>query len=797
MCKFYLLILTLLILSININAQNKNGSVHGLVDDEGSGNPVPFVNVLLLKSTDSTIIKGVTTSKTGTFEITDIQDGNYLLKFSCIGFHDVIRTGIKIGAAGRKLNTGTTSLISSITDLDEVVITSKKETFNNSIDRKVYNVEKDIMSKSGSASDLLQNIPSVSVDIDGNVSLRGSQNCMIMINGKTSPLMDKSSATVLEELPSNSIERIEVITNPSAGFKPDGTSGIINIVLKKDVGTGFNSNVTLNVGNNSRYNGNISFNYNPGKFNVYGSYGYRHDYRARISTDNRTETISTGAQSYLTESNNFYGRPVAHLGSVGADYNLDSNNKLSLSGNYFYHDALRSGVDAQLYKYSDSTLSQDFNRNRISHEKQREYEGTFGFLHNFGQEDHDLEIEVKVSNSPEFETNNYSDVFRSPAIPTTYDNDAITQKENRTEISLKYNYPFSDKSSLEAGYLGEFLSSINDIYVDSSFIEDIKRSSSFHLNISANAFYSTYKNEFGNLGFMAGIRAENVAMKPQLITLNSTFTNNYFNFFPTLHLNYKLTETASLQLNYSKRIRRPHDDDLNPFPEYQDPRNIRAGNPGLKPEYINSLEFGCQFQYENFTFTPGVYYRYTSNRFTQITTQVNDSVLLTTQMNLANDKSGGVELVASVSMSNLFSMMMSFNGFYNQIDASNLGYNGNSSAYSWDGTLSFNINLAKSTMFQVNSNYRSIRLTPQGKTEPSYAVNCGLRQDLLNDKISLVLTVSDLFNTMKYKNTLNTTDLYDYSVRQRDGRIMYFGVTYHLGKPDKKKDKMEYDDSMN
>jgi outer membrane receptor protein involved in Fe transport len=803
MVKISLHILTIIILSINILAQNKTGTVYGFVDDEGSGNPIPFVNVLLLKSSDSTVIKGITANKTGRFELTDINDGNYLLKFSCIGFRDFIKSGIKISAAGRKLNTGTTSLISSITDLEEVVITSKKETFNNGIDRKVYNVENDIMSKSGSASDLLQNIPSVSVDIDGNVSLRGSQNCMIMINGKTSPLMDKSSATVLDELPSNSIERIEVITNPSAGYKPDGTSGIINIVLKKDVGTGFNSNVTLNVGNNSRYNGNINFNYNPGKFNVFGNYGYRLDYRGRLSSETRTEIISTGTQSYFNDNGHFYGRPVAHLGSLGADYNVDKFNKLSLSGNYFYQDGDRSGVDAQLYTYSDNTIPQDFDRVRKSNEMQKEYDATFGYLHNFGQEDHDLEIEAKTSSSPELESNNYTDNFRTPVIPSTYDDDAITQKEYRNEISVKYKLPFSDKSSFESGYLGEFISSIRDMYVDyydpitKSFLQDFTKTSSFHLNMSSNAFYSTYKNEIGNLGFMAGVRAENVEMKPQLITLNSTFTNNYFNFFPSLHLNYNLNETASLQLNYSKRIHRPHDDDLNPFPEYQDPRNIRAGNPNLKPEYINSLEFGCQFQYENITFTPGIYYRYTTNRFTQIISQVNDSVLLTTQMNLASDKSGGVELVASSSIKNLFSMQVSLNGFYNQIDATNLGYFVKSSAYSWDGTLSFNFNVTSSTMFQVNSNYRSIRLTPQGETSPSYAVNCGLRQDLLNEKISLVLTVSDLFNSMKWKNTLNTADLYDYSVRQRDGRIMFFGVTYHFGRPDKKKEKMEYDDSMN
>src|ERR1035437_2434698 len=328
MVKISLHILTIIILSINILAQNKTGTVYGFVDDEGSGNPVPFVNVLLLKSSDSTVIKGITANKTGKFEITDIADGNYLLKFSCIGFHEVIRSGIKIGIAGRKLNTGTTSLVSSITDLDEVVITSKKETFNNGIDRKVYNVENDIMSKSGSASDLLQNIPSVSVDIDGNVSLRGSQNCMIMINGKTSPLMDKSSATVLDELPSNSIERIEVITNPSASFKPDGTSGIINIVMKKNTSTGLNSNITFNLGNKSRYNTNWNFNYNPGRFNIYGNYGFRQDDRSRLNNDSRDQTDSIGTKSYYSEANNQHGRPIVHLANLGGEYNFNQYNKI-------------------------------------------------------------------------------------------------------------------------------------------------------------------------------------------------------------------------------------------------------------------------------------------------------------------------------------------------------------------------------------------------------------------------------------------------------------------------------------
>jgi outer membrane receptor protein involved in Fe transport len=801
MHKIYCYLLILISFSINLYAQNKNGSVYGITIDEGTNNPIPFVNVLLLKTTDSSVVYAASTNKSGKFDFINVADGEYLIKFSCIGFLELIKPGIRIGNMGRKLNAGKTELVSSITDLDEVVVTSKKETFNNSVDRKVYNVEQDIMSKSGTAGDLLQNIPSVSVDIDGNVSLRGSQNVMIMINGKTSPLMDKSSATVLDEMPANSIERIEVITNPSASFKPDGTSGIINIVLKKNTGTGLNSNITFNLGNKSRYNTNWNFNYNPGKFNIYGNYGFRQDDRSRFNNDSRNQTDSTGAKSYYNEVNNQHGRPIVHIANLGGEYNFNQYNKIGIQGNYFYQDATRSGVSNQINSDSSHNIIQNLDRQRISPELQKEYDATLNYLLNFGKEDHDLEFEFKISHSPELEQNFYTDKYIYPLIPAEYDNDAIIQNDDKKEITLKYKNSLSENSSFEAGYSGEFNSSEMDLSVYSgnslqTLVRDTTKSSHFFLNKKINAVYSTFEDKIGDFSFMAGLRVEQAIMNPQLVSLDSTITNKYLNLFPTLHLQYKLSQIASLQLNYSKRVHRPHDDDLNPFPEYQDPRNVRAGNPNLLPEYIHSLEFGCQINYENISFVPGIYYRYTTNRFTQITQQFNDSVILTTQQNLNFDQSGGLEFVVSGSVANFLSTQLSLNGFYDRIDASNLGYNIRSSAYSWSGTLSFNFNITKTTMFQVNSNYRSLRLTPQGEIGPSYAVNCGLRQDLFNERVSLTATVSDIFNTLKQNTTLNTPDLNDYSTRQRDGRIIYFGVTYHFGKTEKKKEKMEYDDNI-
>ena len=802
MTKKIFFVLPLLFLFIShVNAQSKQGSTHGVVVEEGTGNPIPYINVLLLKLPDSVLVTGGTTDKKGRYEIKDIEDGDYLLKFSSIGFKEFISSGYKIAPGKRKITADTVALTSSVMETEQIVVSGKKEIYNNSIDKKVYNVKQDIMSKSGTAGDLLQNIPSISVDIDGNVSLRGNQNVMIMINGKTSPLMDKASATVLDELPANSIDRIEVITNPSASYKPDGTSGIINIVLKKDADRGWNSNITMNVGNDSRYNTNVNFNYNPGKFNLFGSYSFRHDKRQRLNSVDREETDTAGVKTYYKENGAGGGWPIVHLIKLGSEYNLDKFNKFSIEGDYLYQDATRTTVTSSTYFDAVHTITEDYDRHRRSPELAKEYSATFGYQHNFGEEDHDLEFELKTSRAPESEQNYYVNMYRFPINTLDEkDNDDIQQNDKVTEVTVKYKRPLGDKASLESGYSGEYCEYSNDLYVDyydytlGKFVKDLGKSSIFKLNKSINALYSTYSNEVGAFGFMAGVRLEKAELKPNLVTNNTTFNNNYFNLFPTLHLKYTLDDVSSLQLNYSKRVRRPQDDDLSPFPEYQDPRNVRAGNPHLLPEYINSIEFGYQMQYKSLSFIPSIYYRHTTNRFTQVTQRINDSTLMTTQQNLKTDQSGGVELVASASVQNIFSLQASLNGFYNQIDASNLGYVIKSSAYSWSGTFSINFNVTKTTMFQINSVYRSLRLTPQGETSPAYAVNAGLKQDLLNERISVVLTVSDIFNTMKFKNNLSTALINDTSVRQRDGRIVYLGVTYHFGRTDKKKkDKLEYE----
>lgn len=301
-----------------------------------------------------------------------------------------------------------------------------------------------------------------------------------------------------------------------------------------------------------------------------------------------------------------------------------------------------------------------------------------------------------------------------------------------------------------------------------------------------------------DFGLKAGVRGEKVFRTSKLVSAARDIESDYTSFYPSLHLSYKASDLTELQLNYSKRTRRPDGDDLNPFPEYRDPRNVSAGNPYLLPEYIHSIEFGCRFQTDLVNILPAIYYRYTNNRFTSVVRPLNDSTLLTTDENLANDRSAGMELVLSAGKGGQFSVNASGNAFYNVIDASNLGYSSTRSVISWSGSLTCNLQCFSSTRVQVNGNYRSARLTPQGKNLPSGAVNIGIRQDLWNNRLSLVMTVADLFRTTRREMRIDTPALTERSLGTRDSRVFALSCTFRFGAitEEKEDESLRFDNSV-
>jgi outer membrane receptor protein involved in Fe transport len=795
---FLFLLYSSLLLCGNVLAQAK-GSVSGKVTDLSSKQPLEFVNIVLRDARDNKVILQQVTGPNGTFDLAPLLDGKYFIQASLVGYLetktamftiDVLHLAIKLDIgikADKKL-------------LNEVLVTAKKALFSNSIDRKVYNVDADLMARSGSASEVLQNVPLVQVDIDGNVSLRNSA-VTILINGKVSPLMGKNAAAALQQLPAGSIERIEVITNPSAKYKPDGTGGMINIVLKKNTKRGLNGNITANVGNKRRYNAGASLNYNPGKLNLFGSYSIRQDDRIRTTVNNRAQTDrTTGAINYYNDSLRAKSRPFSNIATLGFDYTIDEQNSLGLSGNYYLRNMTKNDLTLKKVNAANG-LGQDYDRRRDDFEQEKNIDASLYYEHAFKKEDHKIRAEFTISHSPEIENNHYTNTYRFPVMADQMDNTVIKQISDNKNLNLSYENPLSQSAKLETGYDGQYNRQDLDFYgavfdpAKQQFVTDLNKTNRFIYNENIHALYGTFSQELKQFGIMIGLRGEYSAITSRLIITNTSIPNHYFKLYPTLHLSYKLNDHKEIQLNYSRRVRRPEGDDLNPFAEYADPTNIKVGNPYLLPEIIHSVEAGYLWKKDGISILPGIYYRYTYNRFTSITAALNDSVLVTRQQNLANDRAFGADVVVSGNLNDKIALSLTPNIFYNQIDASNLGYSTKKSTITWAANLNASYTLLNNTAIQVNSSYKSSRLTPQGKYLPSFVMNLGARQDVLHKKGSVYFTVSDIFKSQRQEADLRGPFLTQYILTRSNSRIFYLGLGYNFGTVKKKKE-LQFDNSL-
>ncbi|MES2418200.1 MAG: TonB-dependent receptor [Bacteroidota bacterium] len=795
--KLLTLYVSLLILPIIGYAQN-NGILSGKVVAQSTAQPLEFVSLTLMQYKSNAVYKEEVSNAKGVFKFTGLPDGQYYVIANFIGFDKFTSPVLTIGAIDRKLELNI-ALNGAVKKLDEIIVTAKKQLYNNSIDRKIYNVDQDVMAKSGSASEVLQNVPLVQVDIDGNVSLRNS-SAIILINGKVSPIMGKNAAAALQQLPANSIERIEVITNPSAKYKPDGTGGIINIVLKKNTKRGLNGGLIANTGNQGRYNTSVTLNYNPSKLNVFGSYGLKQDNRLRTTLNNRTQINSLNAPpTYYKDEISAFSKPFSNVATLGADYTIDDKNSVGISGNYYFRNMHKKDFTLKTIRDETGLLS-DYDRSRTNYEYEREVDATFFAEHSFKKEDHKIRLEFNTSHSPEVEDNHYTNAYRVPVSVNQLDNTLIKQTQDNQQLTISYENPISENTKLELGYDGQYNKQDLDFfgaaysYAQQQFITDALKTNRFIYNENIHAFYGTAEQSWKKFGAMLGLRGEYSDINSHLITTGVSIPNHYFKVYPTLHLSYNLSQSRQLQLNYSRRVRRPEGDDLNPFAEYADPTNIRVGNPYLLPEIIHSVELGYRWQHNNLSILPGIYYRYKYNGFTSITKPLNSTTLITTQENLANDLALGADIVFSASLDKI-NINFTPNAFYNQIDASNLGYSSKKNTFTWSANFNSSYSFTKSTLVQVNSNYRSSRLSPQGRYLPSFVFNFGVRQDIFKKRGSVYLTVSDVFKSQRQKAELSSPFLVQQVLTRSNSRIVYLGMSYNFGVVKKKKDLI-FDNSL-
>ena len=795
--RWLVMVLFLLCPSVFIHAQNFY--ITGTLKDRSSSLPIEKATVELLTDSSGKLRSTVISDKAGQFRFTDLDTGRYILVISFAGYTPINRS---IHLTNSE-DIGVVEMLQASKSLKEVVVTTRKTPMSATVDRKVYNVEQDILASSGSASDILKNVPSVEVDIEGQVSLRGAADVTILINGRPSAMMGSNRAEVLQQLPANSIERIEVITNPSAKFKPDGSAGIINIVLKKNVKLGLNGSVNANAGTSNRYNGGATLNYKQGKFSSFITGNVRQDERNRYGTIDRQYLDSTGKiNSTYEEYRRSKSRPLSEFINAGIAYTPDKKNEMGINGSYLHRFQTRTDTINREFYGNDGLPTSLFIRTRNAPATDIENNATAYWQHNFAKEDHTLRIEATTSMEKEDERNYYQNAFRYPSVDTTWDNVWVYQVQKDKQLTADYVLPLAGEAQLELGYMGSFLSHdilfYNELYDKGlgEFVMDSLTSSHFLYKENVHALYGLFKKSYNKFSFSAGLRAEQAYRTSDLITLDSVVKYNYFQLYPTIHLGYKV-RNGELQLNYSKRVNRPDGDALNPFPEYIDPLNLSAGNPYLEPEYIHSLELGYQIKAGKYSIVPSIYYRYKYNGFTSVIKPVNDSVLLRTEENLASDQSAGLEVIFSARPFKFFNANLSSNIFYNTINAENLGFSDKKSIFSMNMSANLNFSFTKTTMLQSSINYRSKRQTPQGIIYPSFVVNFGARQDLFKSKLSVTATLSDAFRTLRQKNVLSSAELYQTAINTRDSRVFYIGLSYRFGfTPKKKEEKIQYDDNL-
>ena len=806
--KFFqlLLIASLLIPLSSLFAQKEaDGTITGIVVDKAGGQPIESIAVVLKQKSDGKITHTAATNSRGVFEMENVLPGEYVVEYNAIGLESQQTAVFTVDAKHRVRDLGQLSLVDTTIKLEKLEVTARKEAFYNSIDRKVFNVGKDLQSLTGSASDLLQNIPSVQVDIEGNVSLRGTENVLILIDGKASNLMGANRSAVLEQLPADAIDKIEVISNPSAKFKPDGTGGIINISLKKKHDAGYSGNVRVTVGNDSRANASITANFNPGKYNIFGLYSVRQDYRPRFNQSNRTHLDDVTNQMISTEQRaEENARPLSKIARTGVDYKINDQDKLGATVNYNHRSFDRHTTVHNLTRNAAGVVTDDYDRLRTDPEYEKDLEFTTSYQHSFATEGQELNFEFKHDKSDEQEDNHYTNIHHFPPTATTYDNTLIKNAVRSTELLAEYTQPIGDESKLETGYSREaerldmdFRGSFLDL-ASGNWMPDTTKTNRFLYDSTIHAVYATYGRPLGDFGISAGLRLEQTYLTTNQMTAGIVDKNDYSRVYPTLHTSYRVSETGQLQANYSHRVHRPESDDLNPYPEYQDPFNLRAGNPHLVPEEIHSVEAGYQYKKGETNYLATAYYRYQYHTMTEVTRYINSTTLLTTKENLAVNRSQGLELAATRNLNGLVTLNLNSNIYRSEIDASNLGYASNKSAIAWSAKFAADFHASKKLLVQLNTNYTAKRLTPQGYRMPTFVANLGFRYNCADKKTAFVATVSDVLNSLKDRTVVDTPTLHDEITRRRSARIFYAGVVYSFGKATKKTkdDSMQFDNQL-
>ena len=669
-----------------------------------------------------------------------------------------------------------------------IVVTGTRPYTQNLIDRKSYNVSRDLQAGSGSAADVLRNIPSVDVDAQGSVSIRGDSNVQILIDGKPSTTMSaRTRADALEQLSASTIDHIEVITTPGAQFKPDASAGVINIVTKELHSAGTSGTVHANAGTDGSLGLDASATHHAGNLTLTGSVNLRRDVRWRPFTDHRLEIDPTGQQTNVDQSGIFGGPRLARTVAGTIDFDASPHDRLSTHASY----TDRTGVPHidQMNVVLDQTNvpTTQYFRHATGDEKEADSEISASYRHQFAGKDHAFTLTVRRGESVENESRLFHSFYSIPAGLQEIDEQFPRADERQQELTVEYARPV-DEGKLLTGYDRE--QDDDDFRNRGIFIDpvtsldtiDPTKTNRFHYRQIINAWYANYDKSLGEkLSISAGLRLESTTLVADQIDLSLRHRSTYFKAYPSAHVEYDLADRQKLRFGYGRRVVRPDPEDLDPYPVFSDPLSERAGNPDLKPEEIDALEAEYERNSKFGTFDVTGFVRRTANEFTLVSRLISPTLILTTHENLGTSTAIGIEGSDQGKVSPVISYRLSASLYRDQVNASNLGYAEQRSALIADAKAGLDLDLTKRDLLQLDANYRGKRLTAQGYRASSFVTDVGLRHTFPHNLVA-TLALSDLFNSRRDRIVLTTSELHEVTVRRNGGRRISLAVTAPFGR---------------
>ena len=790
------------------------GSVRGKIVDETTGEPVEFVNIVVTPKGSTHLAGGTITDEHGAFHIEDIEYGSYVLTVSYIGYQNTTRE-FTLSAAAKHAHFKQIAISEDSQMLKEVEVTGIRSQMKFEIDKKVFNVDQAIAATGGSASDILQNIPSVEVNTEGTVSLRGSESVTVWINGKAQGLTADNQGDILEQMPAESIERIEVITNPSAKYSPEGTVGIINIVLKRDRKAGYYGSAQAGASmydlDFGGYNASANINYSSGKLDAYANISYRERHHQNENTSYR-ENYRVADTTYLDQLGygNMNGRNM--FSRAGLTWHVTGKDHISLDLMGMMGNPRRSNViDYTGGQVVGGIQQSGYTRNRTTYStgQMLMYNLSLGYKHEWSTT-HWIDFTASRHHWGSNNRSEYIDsTYRDDTTLGSYQLQESAGNSVDYEVQLDYENAFTENHKIQAGYRGSFTHDNSPVstFADANRQQEIESLYNRFIYIrNLHALYATYSGKlWKNFGYQVGLRGEYYAVstdshhkKNGTISTHLEKIDPVFQLFPSVFLSYQLPGDNELQVNYTKRVRRPWGGQLNSFHNISDSTNISYGNPLLKPEYSNAFEFNYLKSWENHMLSVSAYYRTTDDIMQRIS-YMEDGIMYSTSDNVAQSLSSGVEIVGKNRLFGKLDLTTTLNMYYYKLEAFDfilpngaLLHGDASQDFSWNIRMMGTVGLPKAWSVQVTGMYNAKSVIAQGYRAPSYGLDAGVRKQFAGGKWSLSLNGRDLLNSRRFHSAKWGPDFYQDSSNFRGGRHISGTLTYSFGNMRAKKPrKME------